>query len=83
MRILIIEDEKKVASLIRKGLEKEGFMVDVTYHGKDGLVKAHHQAFDAIILDLMLPGYDGLQILGMLSVVFEFFLQKFGIDHDA
>lgn len=66
MRILIIEDEKKVASLIRKGLEKERFMVDVIYHGEEGLEKARSLSYDAIILDLMLPGCNGLQILRSL-----------------
>ncbi|MBN2481941.1 MAG: response regulator transcription factor [Bacteroidales bacterium] len=66
MRILIIEDEKKVASLIRKGLEKENYMVDVTSNGADGLVKSHNLSYDSIILDLMLPGCDGLHILKTL-----------------
>ena len=66
MRVLIIEDEKKVAALIRKGLEKEGFMVDDSNNGEEGLVKAHHEVYDAIILDLMLPGVDGLHILATL-----------------
>ncbi len=66
MRILIIEDEKKVASLIRKGLEKERFVVDVIYHGEEGLEKARNLSCDAIILDLMLPGCNGLQILRSL-----------------
>lgn len=63
MRILIIEDERKVASLIRKGLEKERFVVDVIYHGEEGYEKAHNLSYDSIILDLMLPGCNGLQIL--------------------
>lgn len=63
MRILIIEDEKKVASLIQNGLEKEGYMVDVIYSGEEGLVKVRNQSYDSIVLDLMLPGYDGMYIL--------------------
>lgn len=63
MRILIIEDEKKVASLISKGLEKEGFMVDAIYNGEEGLARAHNTSYDAIVLDLMLPGCDGIYIL--------------------
>ena len=63
MRILIIEDEMKVASLICKGLEKEGYMVDSVYNGEEGLVKAHNSSYDTIILDLMLPGCDGIHIL--------------------
>lgn len=63
MRILIIEDEKKVASLICKGLEKEGYMVDTVYNGEEGLVKARNTSYDTIVLDLMLPGCDGIYIL--------------------
>ena len=63
MRILIIEDERKVASLIQNGLEKENFMVDVISNGKQGLEKAQNLSYDSIILDIMLPGYDGIHIL--------------------
>lgn len=63
MKILIIEDEKKVASFIKNGLENEGFAVDVVSDGKMGLEKAYDESYDIIVLDLMLPKVDGLEIL--------------------
>ena len=63
MKILVIEDEKKIASFIRKGLEEQGFSVTVSNNGDDGYMIAKTQSFDVIILDIMLPGRDGLSIL--------------------
>lgn len=63
MKILVIEDEKKIASFLRKGLEAQGFVVDVSHHGDEGFILATTQAYDAAILDIMLPGRDGLSIL--------------------
>ncbi|MCX6892867.1 MAG: response regulator transcription factor [Verrucomicrobiota bacterium] len=63
MKILVIEDEKKIASLIRKGLEAQGFVVDVCLQGDDGYALATSRPYDALILDIMLPGRDGLSIL--------------------
>lgn len=63
MRILIVEDEKKVASFIKKGLEQEFYTVDVAYDGKEGSKLALSEEYDLIILDLMLPFKDGLTIL--------------------
>ncbi|MEJ5351900.1 MAG: response regulator transcription factor [Melioribacteraceae bacterium] len=62
MRILVIEDEKKVASFIKKGLEEEFFTVDVAYNGKDGLVLASSEEYDLIILDIMIPFIDGITL---------------------
>ena len=62
MRILIVEDEKKIADSIKKGLEQETFAVDVAYDGKYGYDLASSESYDLIILDLMLPGIDGLEI---------------------
>jgi DNA-binding response OmpR family regulator len=62
MRILIIEDERKIANALKKGLEQESFAVDAHYNGKEGLAFALTEAYDLIILDLMLPGIDGLTI---------------------
>jgi two-component system OmpR family response regulator len=62
MRILIVEDHVKMASLIRRGLRKEGMAADVAANGEDGLVMAQATEYDAIILDLMLPGIDGLEV---------------------
>jgi len=62
MRILIVEDEKKVASFIKKGLEEEYFSVDTAYNGKDGLVLASTEEYDLIILDVMIPFMDGITL---------------------
>jgi DNA-binding response OmpR family regulator len=62
MRILIIEDEKRLADSIKKGLEQEAHAVDVAYEGTDGYGMAVIQDYDLIILDLMLPGMDGMEI---------------------
>jgi DNA-binding response OmpR family regulator len=63
MRVLVVEDEKKTASFIRKALQAEGFAVDVCHNGDDGLAAARATPFDAIVLDIMLPGRDGLSLL--------------------
>ena len=63
MRVLVIEDEKKTASFIRKALQAEGYAVDVCHHGDEGLVAPSTTPYDAIVLDIMLPGRDGLSIL--------------------
>ena len=62
MRILIVEDEHKIASSIKKGLEQESFAVDIAYNGNDGYDLALSENYDVIILDLMLPGMNGLEI---------------------
>ena len=62
MRILVVEDEHRIANTIKKGLEQEHFAVDVAYDGTDGLDLATNEEYDAIILDLMLPGVDGITI---------------------
>jgi len=66
LRILIVEDEKKVAAFIKKGLEEETYAVDVAYDGEEGLFLASESQFDLIILDLMLPKLDGLEVLSKL-----------------
>jgi len=63
MRILVIEDEKKVAEALRKGLEAEQFEVTVAYSGEDGFFQLNSAVFDLVLLDLMLPGRDGIEIL--------------------
>ena len=63
MRILIVEDEQKVASFIRKGLEQEGYAVDVASDGEAGLYQAENFEYDAMILDVMLPKLSGLEAL--------------------
>ncbi len=66
MRVLIVEDEKKMASFIRKALQAEGFAVDVLHEGHSVLAAARATPFDVIILDIMLPGRDGLSVLRQL-----------------
>ena len=63
MKILFVEDEKKIASFVSKGLEAEGFLVDVCHDGDDGYFLATTHGYDVVILDIMLPGRDGLSIL--------------------
>jgi heavy metal response regulator len=63
MRILVIEDEKKVASFIKKGLEEEHYAVDTAYDGETGLYMADVNEYDLIVLDLMIPKIDGLEVL--------------------
>jgi heavy metal response regulator len=63
MRILLVEDDKKVASFIRKGLEEEGYAVDVAAEGEAGLFMGLDRLHDLIILDVMLPKKPGFQVL--------------------
>jgi len=63
MRILIIEDERKVADALKEGLGHEGYQVDIAYSGEDGFYLLSTQSYDLLLLDLMLPGRDGLEIL--------------------
>jgi heavy metal response regulator len=66
MRILIVEDEKKVAAFIKKGLEEETYAADVASDGEEGLHLGEQNPYDLIILDLMLPKINGLDILSRL-----------------
>jgi len=63
VRILVVEDEKKVARALREGLEAEHFEVAVAHTGEEGFYLVNEQVFDLIVLDLMLPGRDGLDVL--------------------
>ena len=69
MRILIVEDEKSLADIIKKGLEEEDYAVDVAYNGEDGLFMAENEPSDLIILDIMLPIVDGMTILKKIRKV--------------
>ncbi|OGE16870.1 DNA-binding response regulator [Candidatus Daviesbacteria bacterium RIFCSPHIGHO2_01_FULL_36_37] len=62
MRILVVEDEHKIANSIKKGLELESFAVDVSFTGSEGFDLASSEEYDLIILDIMLPGLSGLEI---------------------
>ncbi len=66
MKILLVEDEAKIADFARKGLEEAGFIVDHADNGDDGYDLATTGSYDAIVLDIMLPGRDGLSILRQL-----------------
>jgi len=66
MKILIIEDDRKILSFVKKALKEQGFVVDTCENGDEGYDKALHQAYDVLILDIMLPGRDGLSILRSL-----------------
>lgn len=66
MRVLLVEDDRKAGSFIRKGLQEAGFSVEHANDGQDGLILALHQDFDTIILDISLPSLDGLSILQSL-----------------
>ena len=61
-RVLVIDDEKRVTTAIKRGLEAEGFAVDVVFNGDDGMWMAREQTYDAIVLDVMLPGANGYQV---------------------
>jgi two-component system, OmpR family, copper resistance phosphate regulon response regulator CusR len=63
MRILVVEDDRKVASFLERGLREEGYAVDVAHDGSVGSMKAHVYDYDLLILDVMLPGRTGLEIV--------------------
>ena len=62
MKLLLVEDDMKIATAVKRGLEAEGFTVEVAFDGDDGLWRATEGAYDLIVLDLMLPGRNGFQI---------------------
>jgi DNA-binding response OmpR family regulator len=66
MHLLIVEDEKSLANIVKRGLEEEGYAVDVACDGEEGLFMAENVPSDLIILDIMLPVIDGLTILRRL-----------------
>ena len=66
MRVLIVEDEKKVAKALREGLEAEHYEVRVACTGEEGFFLVNHESFDLVVLDLMLPRRDGLEVLTTL-----------------
>ncbi|WP_250038245.1 response regulator transcription factor [Paractinoplanes maris] len=66
MRVLVVDDEQRLARSLRIGLQAEGFAVDVAHNGVDGLWLARENTYDAIVLDLMLPGLNGYQVCATL-----------------
>jgi len=66
MRILVVEDDTKIASFISKGLKEAGFAVDVAHDGVDGLHLGFTEPYDAAVVDIMLPGLDGLSLIERL-----------------
>jgi len=66
LRILVVEDERKIALFVQRGLKEAGFVVDVVHHGDQALAVILDNHFDAVVLDIMLPGRDGLSILRAL-----------------
>lgn len=66
MRVLVVEDEVRLAAGLRRGLEAEGFAVDLAANGDDGLWMARENPYDAVILDIMLPGMNGYRVCAAL-----------------
>lgn len=63
MKILVVEDEKQIADFVKKGLTEQGFLVELCDHGDEGLARMMDTPYDAVVLDIMLPGRDGLSVL--------------------
>jgi heavy metal response regulator len=63
MRILVVEDDKNIAHVIKKGLKENYFALDTAYDGEEGLYLALHERYDLLILDIMLPKMDGIEVL--------------------
>jgi len=66
MRILVVEDEARIRAFLARAFEAEGLIVDVAEDGEHGLLRALARSYDLVILDLLLPGRDGLDVLGEL-----------------
>ena len=62
MRVLVVEDEMRTAGLLRRGLSEEGYSVDTAADGPDAVWRASEFSYDAVVLDVMLPGYDGIEV---------------------
>ena len=66
MRVLLVEDDSRVASFVSRGLCQDGFCVDVSSDGRDAFHQAVHEAYDAVVLDIMIPFLDGFEVLGQI-----------------
>src|ERR671931_278653 len=62
LRLLLVEDDRKLVTALQRGLQLEGYDVDVAYTGEDALAKASTDGYDAVVLDVMLPGVDGFEV---------------------
>ncbi len=83
MRVLVVEDEHKIARALKKVLEQEHYAVDVSYNGDDGYAMATTEPYDVMILDRMIPGqYDGIGIISEVSKL-DIHTPKFIIESDA
>ena len=69
MRILIVEDDKKVASFIQKGLQQESYAADVAHDGEEAVFQIETNAYDLVVLDLMLPRLGGMEVLGRIRAI--------------
>jgi DNA-binding response OmpR family regulator len=67
MPILVVEDEPRILAFVRRGLEAQGFTVDAAADGATGLRRARERRYDLVVLDLLLPGLDGLALLRELT----------------
>ena len=67
MRVLVVEDEVKMAALLRRGLSEEGLTVDIAEEGERALLMAGASEYDAVVLDVMLPGIDGIEVMERLQ----------------
>ena len=68
MKLLVVEDDKKIASFIEKGMREATFSVDVCHDGDSGLERGLSGEYDAAVIDLMLPGIDGLTLIEQMRV---------------
>jgi two-component system, OmpR family, response regulator len=62
LRLLVVEDDRKLVTALQRGLQLEGYDVDVAYTGEDALARASTNGYDAVVLDVMLPGVDGFEV---------------------
>jgi len=66
VRVLVVDDDRGLVRAVKRGLESEGFAVDVAFDGEEGLWHAREHAYDAVVLDVMLPGMSGLELCASL-----------------
>jgi len=66
VRVLVVEDERRMAAAVQRGLQAEGYAVDVAHHGLEGLWLARHREYAVVVLDLMLPGLNGFKVCEQL-----------------